>query len=121
MKLNINKQVFDIRKKNEEFLAFANKYKIFRFNNNTEHEIMRKYLQKIGFFKDQIREVVILCKKCKKRYGSFTDGAMLHCDCHTVYWESDGHILNIYAPSNSYAIIFKNIEDYAPDSDTSKK
>ena len=121
MKLTLNRKAFDIRKNNNDFLDYCIKYKLFRFNNKAEHERIRQYLKKIGFFKDQIREVVILCKRCKKRYGSFTDGDLLHCSCNTIYWSSDGNVLSITGPSNMYSIIMSNIDDYVMDSDSDEE
>lgn len=117
MKIIINKKEFDLEKQNKEFLIYANRINLIRTNNDEERGLLKRMLDRTGYDDNSIPEVLILCKKCKKRYPSNTAGERLHCDCNTVYWKSDGRVLYI---EGKHEIILVNPKEYAKDSNASK-
>ncbi len=111
MKIVFPKEVYDTDD-NEEFLKFLLRSKAFHFKNKAQKELIRQILAKIGY-SSGVTEIVIMCKKCKGRYRSFTDSAKLHCNCDSMYYKSDGRIVTISAPRDTFEILLINPDTHA--------
>lgn len=112
MEILINKRKYDTDKNNKDLLEYFLRFGLLKYNNVEEKELVRKILEKAGYFTGERKDVMLLCKKCGNRYRSFTDGALLHCDCNSMYWKSDNSVVTVRNDDKEATILLTSPECY---------
>jgi hypothetical protein len=114
MLLTLNKKKFDTETENKELLEYLLRFGLVKYNTVEEKELIRKILEKADYFVGDREEVMLLCKKCGNRYRSFTDGALLHRECNSMYYKSDGNVVNVRTDDQDATILLTSPECYGP-------